>query len=82
MPPLLLTLLVVDFFCETTVCSFSLPNCMSVYRPKRLWAPFTSELFEGKVTLPASTFLIISSSLPSYFSFRFCVSKLKVASVL
>ena len=35
-----------------------------------------------KETLPASTSLMISSSLPSYFSFMFCASKSKVASVL
>ncbi|CUQ59242.1 Uncharacterised protein [Segatella copri] len=70
-PPLVDTLFDALFFCEATICSLSLPNCRSVLTP-----------LEGKETLPASTSLMISSSLPSYFSFMFCASKSKVASVL
>ena len=71
-----------DFFCESTVCSFSRPNCKSVRNPNSVLAPRTRVLLLGNDTLPPSTSFIISSSLPSYFSFRFCVSKSKVASVL
>ena len=81
-PPFVLTLLEFDFFCDSTVCSFSLPNCMSVLMPKSDDAPCTSDEFEGNDTLPISTSFIISSSLPSYFSFMFCWSKSNVASVL
>ena len=82
LPPRELTLLLELFFCDNTVCNFSLPNCISVRIPKRADAPCTSELLEGKDTLPPSTSLIISSSFPSYLSLKFCVSKSKVASVL
>ena len=81
-PPFDDTLFVADFFCDTTVCSFSLPNCMSVLIPNSDDAPFTSEELEGNDTLPASTSFIISSSFPSYFSLMFFASKSKVASVL
>ena len=47
------TLFVVEFFCDMTVCSFSLPNCMSVRTPNSELAPFISDEFEGNVTLPA-----------------------------
>ena len=43
---------------------------------------FRAIVFDGNVTLPASTSFIISSSLPSYLSLRFCASKSNVASVL
>ena len=73
-PPLLLTLLLALFFWLTTVCSLSFPNCTSVLSPNRLLTPGTSPMLLGKETFPASISLIISSSLPSYFSFRFCAS--------
>ena len=82
MPPFDDTLDDDDFFCEMTVCNFSLPNCMSVRRPKRALAPVMRVELAGNDTLPPSTSLIISSSLPSYFSFMFWASKSKVASVL
>ncbi len=63
-----------DFFCDTTACNFSLPNCKSVRMPNRAEEPGTSEEFEGKVMFPPSTSLMISSSLPSYLSFMFCAS--------
>ena len=81
-PPFDDTLFDDDFFWLTTVCSDSLPNCQSVRRPNRLLAPRTRLEFEGNVTLPPSTSLMISSSLPSYFNFMLCVSKSNVASVL
>ena len=73
-PPFDDTLFDDDFFCDRTVCNFSLPNCISVRTPKRLLAPRMSDELEGNDTLPASTSLMISSSLPSYFSFMFCAS--------
>ena len=82
LPPCDDTLFDVLFFCEATSWSFSLPNCRSVRRPKRADAPCTSDEFDGNDTLPPSMSFIISSSLPSYFSFMFCESKSKVASVL
>ena len=63
-----------DFFCDTTVCSLSLPNCMSALTPKSEDEPVKSDELLGNDTLPASTSFIISSSLPSYFSFMFCAS--------
>ena len=81
-PPFDDTLFVADFFWLTTVCIFRRPNCTSVRRPNRLETPGMRLLFEGMEMLPASTNLMISSSLPSYFSFRLCESKSNEASVL
>ena len=82
MPPFDDTLFDDDFFCETTVCNDNLPNCRSVRIPNSEVAPLTSDELLGKETLPPSTSFIISSSLPSYLSLRFCESKSNVASVL
>ena len=59
------TLFEADFFWETTVCSFSLPNCRSARRPNSEEAPLMSEELVGSDTLPPSINLMISSSLPS-----------------
>ena len=64
-PPFVDTLVDDDVFWENTVCSFSRPNCMSVLMPKSDDAPGMSDELEGKVTFPASTSFIISSSFPS-----------------
>ena len=54
---------------------------LDVMMPKKDGFTLAQEIRQTN-SLPASTSLMISSSLPSYFSFMFCASKSKVASVL
>ena len=63
-PPLTCTLRRWPFSWLKIAVAVSRPKRSSVLRPKRLWLPWISVPFKGRLTLPASIFWMISSSYP------------------